>query len=325
MDAVTKPVSPISTGQIAPQIVPVDPKVGAGVAGANAVGNGNLPPPGGVTDDLGAAFASLAGFMPNNESPELSCAVAAAKIADILGKASRDEIKVDDQRRQEVVARRLASAQKAIDELAKQSDSSWLDVVKTVCEVIVSVVSIIVGVAASASGVGGPLGALLIAAGACGLISATDSTLNMTTGHGLAGNLYLAIHPGDKDGANDADTVFGITLGVAQIALGVAAIVWGNPSELQGGILRLSAQLTASAADVASAYVDYQNAGHQAASKRAHANQQIAQATIEQIDEYVQQAIKRLTTTGESWGRVLEETADTLRNKANATTRVRFA
>ncbi|PDT90846.1 hypothetical protein CO669_07675 [Bradyrhizobium sp. Y36] len=325
MDAVTKPVSPISTGQVAPQIVPVEPKVGAGVAGAAAVGSGNLPPPGGVADDLGAAFASLVGFMPNQESPELTCAVAAAKIADILGKSNRDQIKVDDQRRQEVVARRLEAAQKAIDELAKQSDGGFLDIVKTVCEVIVSVVSIVVGVAASASGVGGPLGALLIAAGVCGLISATDSTLNMTTGHGLAGNLYLAFRPGDKDGANDADTIFGIALAAAQIALGVATIVCGNPSELQAGILRLSAQLTASAAEATAAYVDYQNAGHQAASKRAHADQQIAQATLEQIDEYVQQTIKRLTTTSESWSRVLEETADTLRNKASATSRVRFA
>lgn len=325
MDAVTKPVSPISTGQIAPQIVPVDPKVGAGVAGSTAVGNGNLPPPGGVSDDLGAAFASLAGFMPNNESPELSCAVAAAKIADILGKASRDEIKVDDQRRQEVVARRLASAQKAIDELAKQSDSSWWDVVKTVCEVIVSVVTIIAGVAASASGVGGPLGALLIASGVCGLISATDTTLNMTTGHGIAGNLYLAVHRGDENGANDADTVFGITLAVAQIGLGIATCYAGGGTELNNSIIRLSTKLTEAAGDVTVAYIDYQNAGHQAASRRARADQQIAQATIEQIDEYVQQAIKRLTTTSESWSRVLETTADTLRNKANATSRIRFA
>ncbi|QOZ76295.1 hypothetical protein XH83_13080 [Bradyrhizobium sp. CCBAU 53351] len=324
MDVAVKPVSPISTGQIAPQVAPVDPKVGAGVAGAVA-GSGNLPPPGGVADDLGAAFASLAGFMPNQESPELVCAVAAAKIAEILGKASHDEIKVDNQRREEAVARRLASAQKAIDELAKQSDGDWWDAVKTVCDVVVSVVSIIAGWTAMASGVGGPIGVLLIANGVCGLISATDSTLNMTTGHGIAGNLHLLTHPGDEEGANKADESFRLSFAIAQTTVGLMTLACGDPTQLNNGILQLGTKLVKIGGDVAVGYINYDSASHQVAGRRARADEQIAQAAIEQIDEYVQQAIKRLTTTSESWARVIEETADTLRNKASVTSRVRFA
>ncbi len=166
---------------------------------------------------------------------------------------------------------------------------------------------------------------LLIASGVCGLISATDSTLNMTTGHGIAGSLYLLTHPGDEDGADKADEGFHLAFGIAQTITGLLTLACGNPSEIENGILMLTTNLVKFGSDATAAYIDYENAGHQAASRRAHADQEIAQATIEQIDEYVQQAIKRLTTTSESWSRVLETTADTLRNRANATSRVRFA
>jgi hypothetical protein len=331
---------PPKPDQIAPagRGTPVDPQnnpgsspaVGAGVTGASPTTS--VPPaPGTAGDptmnyvDLGAAFASLLIFLPRNSDPEVATAEAMCKLSAIQQKSDNELIKVDFSKRQEVCAAKLAAAKDMQKQLDSVKGHSWWDAIKVVCEVIVVALAVV----AACTGVGAGLSALLITAlwvvAVAGAASLADEALQATTGHGVAGNVCIHICGGSEEDAREADMIHSIVLGVAQLAAGIVCLCLGDGHDVVQGYTRLALALGSASGTVGAAVVEYQNAGHQAEAKRDRAREQTAQATLDQIDEFVQQILKRMTTNMASWGRIQEDVNTTLADRNYQTARIRFA
>jgi hypothetical protein len=323
---------PIKSDQIAPtartnppnpQSSTADAAVRPGVTGASLTTG--VPPVAGAPGDptvsqvdLGAAFASLLRFLPTDDDAEVNCARGMEQCAKMQQKSDNEQVRVSFAKRQEVCAAKLQAAKEMQKELDSVKDSPWW------CSVL-KVVAVVVAIIATPFTGGGSLAlvaAILLA------VSMADDALVATTGHGIAGNVCLHICGGSEEDAKKADKVFSVVLGVAMLVVGAVTLICGDTHTAAEGWARLAnlAAATASATGTIGAGVTtYQNDGHQAEAKRDRAREQIAQATLDQLDEFVQQVIKRLTTNLGNWSQVRDEATATLADRNYQTARIRFA
>jgi hypothetical protein len=310
-----------------PQNNPTNPGVGPGVAGSSSTTS--VPPvPGAAGDptinpaDVGAAFASLLKFLPAKDDPSV-CLEAMDKLSQMQQRNDNQQINIDFEKRKAICDAKLRAAKDMADEIAKSDDGDgWLDVIEIIGEAILAAAAI---VGAVFSG-GASLVVLIALWASAAATSATllDTISQDTTHHGLAGNLCL-LCGGSKQDADKADMINRVGIAVVGLAAGIVLCCVGDPHEVMTNWQRLAIAVASASGTAATGVIVYQQDGHLAASKRDRAKEETAQAAIDQLDEFVQERIKRMTANLNSWGRIRDEFTATLADRDYQTAKIRFA
>lgn len=200
-------------------------KVGQG----NGAVNGETPPPQQPTKEaLAGALASLDAFLSGNGSVDVDVLLVQVTVAMRDTEAGSQKAKINnDQEAKKAQMKekeaKLEEAQRKMEEAkAKKESGSLIDKIKLAFEWIGAIVAIAVAAVMIATGVGAVVGAMLIAAAVTSLIMAVDSTVQMATGHGIAGSIALATGASEEEAAK-ADMGFRISLAVLGIAFAIAS------------------------------------------------------------------------------------------------------
>jgi transloator len=324
--------------------------VGAGVAGA---GGGSAPDaanPGGVQGTVSPALASLSGMMGSGGAmdPTIAIIEVAAKMRDKNEKLGEKKIEGDEKQQEAAVKAKEAKYKKAEEDLQKIQHASIWDKIKMAFQALFSAIAIAVGTLMQAIPGAGVLGALMIAGGVIGLISVADDITKQVTGHGIMGNIYLACHPGDQNGAAKADMAFGICCAAAAIACSIASLVnaagaaqaiakAADAADQVAQVLKtiqmatriagaVSTIVTATGDTVAGA-IEYDAASKQAAAKREQAAAKEFEAQITQIDNVIDHEIKTLASLSDQWSQMIGTASDTEKKTSKDLARIasRFA
>lgn len=330
-------VTPASGNTITP-VTPGGAQANQGV-GAGSAGQvpGAIPPANadGLTLYSGAVIASLGAELEDSSVMSLEVA---AHLQDVCQKLYAGEVSCDDAQRQAALANKMAQLKDALDKLAHLQDDhhSFWDILGDVLGAIASVLAIVVGVLLCVVPGGQVLGALCIAGGVIGLLSTANSITAQVTGHGIAGNIYLAFNPGDEKGAEEADLACSITLAVLSVACAVVCFCVDAPeavSSVLNAMQTISASVSAgstivtAAGEVSVAVIDYNNAEKQAAAKRDQAEAANLAAWITEIDHFIDLALKNMKASADAWASTVRSAADTMSytNEVALQTAGRFA
>lgn len=221
--------------QFTPEIQ-FDPKTPS--TGAGAIGESGEAPPAPQPQTVADALASLSSFMSGGAGVDVDVLLVQIAVAmrDAESATQKEKIETDSKSKELQLKEKqdkLDEAQKKMDEAeAKRKSASIWDKIKLAFEWIGAAIAAALAVVMIATGVGAVVGAALLVAAVAAIVMAVDSTVQMATGMGIAGNLaYIdAKARGQtdeqaKDYAAKADMGFRISMAVIGI---VATIVAGG-------------------------------------------------------------------------------------------------
>lgn len=209
----------------------LDPK--AGKVGKGSGGdNGELPPTGKSDGNASAALASLSAFISGsaNSDTEVLLVQVAVAMRDSEATSQKKKINTDQEAKKAQLKEKeakLEEAQRKMEEAEeKRKSGSLIDKIKLAFEWLGAILAIVAAAVLIATGVGAVVGAALVVAATTALIMAIDSTVQMATGHGIAGNIAKLAGASEEEIAK-ADMGFRISLAVIGI---LAAVVSGGAS-----------------------------------------------------------------------------------------------
>jgi hypothetical protein len=262
-------------------------------------------------------------------------------------KADKDQIGVDsDKKKASLVEKeaKLAEASKKIEKAIydREHASIW-DKIKAVFMAIAAALMVVIGALLTPfCPVAGPL---LIVAGITCAIMAIDDIVKMTTGLGIAGNLDKLVHPNDPDSWAKADMGFGIAMAVVGAATMIVGLFTGaGEAELAGLVAKFAdlAEMGADAAatglkmaqvaqkvwdvvnlsvdvttSVASGVYNYEASTEDAGAKRLQGEAKDTQALMQQLDEFIDMAIKRLIAASDRFNSIMDSLTDAMKDKAD--------
>jgi len=331
-----------------PQQIPTDQTQQTGGVGGtqNTTGAGSTAPtgsvPGAPSDpSYSVVLDSLTKFMPSitGQVLEVMLLEITVKMKETEEASQKDKITVDQEAKRTALsekADKLKEAETKIQEaIDKEKHASIWDKIKLAFQALGACLAILAGLALCLTGAGVAAGAALIAIGVVGLIMVIDSAVKMGTGHGIAGAIHLAIHPGDEEGAAKAD--MGFSIGMAGLAL-IASIAAFFVPGAQGMALGMMAQSIQSFASIGSAVIAIANATgdatvavikYDAAQTRAEGEKTQAEAKemegwIKQIDDFIDQALQRLMGAMDRFNAMLDGIMEAIQDQAKSVSKAKF-
>jgi hypothetical protein len=148
------------------------------------------------------------------------------------------------------------------------------------------------------TGVGSVAGGIIVA-----LIIANDLS-ESETGHGLAGNAMKAV--GDKKDANTADLIFTATLAVA------SAVVSGGSD---ASSLKTLGEVVHGASQAGVGVTNRAAATHVAASEEAHADAEVAQAEVTNVDAQFGKVVDRMKKIWTAQEQMITDAQETMQQR----------
>lgn len=296
--------------------------------------NGPTPP---VSDALySSLMAALHEVAPTLSSEDATALLldAITEIQKTVNESDSSKVKIDQEKKRSQLqekSEKLADAQKKLDdaESSKKSTSIW-DKIKAAFQWISAIVQVVVGIVLCCFGV--PAGAFLIASGITTAVMALDATVKAATGYGIAGNIHLSLHPDDKEGASKADLGFGISVAVIGVVIGIAgAIAGGDPSSsiqaavnLTMAVVNTTIAIGTAAGDITTGTLNYLGTQKSAEGLKTQAEAKQLEAIMQSLDDIIDQAITRMTASGQKFAEILEALTDALKNHGDTISTAKF-
>lgn len=184
--------------------------------------------------NFAAIMKSLSGLFSNLSGDQLDAEIASAidKLKDTVGDIQTGKLLSDSERKRATLSEKqdkIKEQQEKIDEAEKAAKKSRrFGRLAAAFSVIAAVASIVAGVIAVATGVGAAAGALMIAGGVVGMISAADSIKALKTGEGFL-----------SPGMSKALMITGLVLAGASIMMAVGPAM---AKGIMGIVLRMTTQ-----------------------------------------------------------------------------------
>jgi transloator len=302
---------------------------------------------------MAVILESLAEVMPDISTEDLDArlAEAIATLKKTEDASNKEGIEVQSQAKRAALADKLAKLQESLKKLneaiAKREDGSFWDGLTDVLKAVAAVLAVVL----VCTGVGAPLGGLMIAALVIMCLQTVDDITQKLTGHGIAGNIAGAFG-GNPD---DWDTGFRIALAAAAVVVAVLTI-WCNPgaagtavdaAKTAGSTAQAAeaadagaktaaqvktfaqgaqsvAQVGAATSSTVSGVYSYQATTLNADAKRLQAQASQQQALMQLLDQYIDMAIARLTAASNRNSDMLASLAETMRDHARTMDHVRI-
>jgi hypothetical protein len=305
----------ISQNPNAPVTAPTAPAVGAGVTGSSS---GATPPvkdsatASGTSADFGAVIASrmiVPGDISAKTDPTIDAAIALQKMLDAQEIAGNAQITSSSNLRSTEVKQRIKEAEDAIKALAASHGSFWGDFAKIAIDVLAIAIAVVGAVETGGT-------SLAIAAIVLTSLTAANDMDQMATGHGIAGQVAKAMGASDS-AAGTADMIFGVALAIA------TAIVTAKANPNFAKDVQTYSAIAKGVGTAATAVENYQRAGEAANAQRDNAAKDRTDATIDFIDEKIQELLKILRTKSDAGAQVMNDTNDVLLAKGNSTSRIK--
>jgi hypothetical protein len=264
---------------------------------------------------------SIAVLMSNSaggEEQKILLASLIAKLKKTQDKNAIDEIHSNTEAQKAEIEKQKAKFDEAARKISEAShhDGGPFGWIKAAFQALAATIAIGVGTLMLATGVGAPLGALMIAAGVVGLIMAVDSMVKLGSkeGTGIMGSIVLAI-TNDKEAAAKADMGFGIGMAVIGVALAVAMFMVPGGQAMAAENVMMAAQtmqrlqataqnvativnaasvVGGSAAGIAESVENFKAAELQSAALLLKADAKDIQGIIAQLDDMITQLLSQM-------------------------------
>jgi hypothetical protein len=330
------------------QDVQTDTTTGANQSGKVGVAGqkGPAPDPAKMATTMAAVgsvalMESILSMMPpmSQEDEDVVLAEIEAKMKETLCKTDVEAIKNKQNEKLAMLQQKTAQDQASEKKLqeaheAQQNASIW-DKVRLAFQILAAVIAVVVAVVAIATGVGAPMGVLLVAGAIVAVTMAIDSiTQEATPDHlGIAGELRLASDHSDhsqadklKD-AQKADEIFSYTMMAVGFAVAVATVV-AAPMNIADAATQAS-KMAMKVGDVVTGVVDglgaasgvgaavysYDATKDQADALKTQSQSTALKGAMKELDAFIDTLIKHLQGVQQTFDDVLDALVDAAKDK----------
>ncbi len=279
-------------------------------------------------------LSSLSEFFPSRNAEDVDILLARTTLEqqEVVGKTNTNELVAKEEQKRESLAEKtktLEEAQKKQEEAeAKQKKGGFFNKLKQAFQAIGAVLTMAIGAALIATGVGGPVGVALVGLGAMQMVMMLDSLVAQhNDGFGLMGSMWKAMGASD-DVARGFDIAFQVTMTVAIVAGAIltARADVAAAQFAQGAALVIGATTTiaTSSLSVKSAVVNKEAAFAQAEAQDTQAKSQEMQAFTEILNDFIDQILNRISGAASQFNAMLDDISTSVKDRGDTLARANF-